>query len=207
MHITRKTNQELVVVDSIIWISVLFFCAVVPLTYQAVVQAKPKEFIVAGLFLVFGLLPLRRETVIFDAGQQQVRWKRLRVFKVATGTLPFSEIKGIGVEATSSDRRGLTYRLTILTSDKPVPMSDVYGNSDKHYESLKAEILQFLHLEDAEAPSQASPGTADDAGLRSLLSQGRKIDAIQMLRRAEKLSLIEAVQRIDQIDEKMKAAQ
>lgn len=179
----------------------------VPVTYQAAVQAKPKAFIVAGLFLLFALMLLRRETVVFDAGQQQVRWKRLRVFKVATGTLPFSEIKGIGVEATSDANRGLTYRLTILTADKPLPMSDVYGNSDKHYESLKAEILQFLHLENAEAASQANAGVADDASLRSLLSQGRKIDAIQMLRRAENLSLTEAVRRIDEIDEKMKAAQ
>jgi len=37
--------------------------------------------------------------------------------------------------------------------------------------------------------------------------QGRKIDAIELLRSGEKIGLTEAVNRVKKIDEKMKAAQ
>jgi hypothetical protein len=47
------------------------------------------------------------------------------------------------------------YRLTILTSGKPVPMSDVYNSDQQRRVSIKAEILEFLHLDDEETVSAA----------------------------------------------------
>ena len=79
--------------------------------------------------------------------RQQAEWTRRRAFSVASGTVPFSEITGIGMETTSGSRGELAYRLTILTRDKPVPMSDVYNGNRSHYESIRQEILAFLHLD------------------------------------------------------------
>jgi len=42
--------------------------------------------------------------------------------------------------------------------------------------------------------------------IRSLLRQGRKIDAISLMRSGSKISLTEAVERVEEIDKSMKAA-
>jgi hypothetical protein len=121
MHVTRKTNQELVVMDSLAWLSVLFLCGFAALAYRFYLEPSRNAVFGLGLVLLFVIIPLRRETVVFDAALQQARWKRLRTFKVASGTIPFSDITGIGIEALASGRGGATYRLAIQTADKPVP--------------------------------------------------------------------------------------
>lgn len=204
MHVTRKTNQELMVVDSLIWLSVLFLCGFAVLAYRAYLEPSTNAAMGLGLALLFVIIPLRRETVVFDAALQQARWKRLRMFKIATGAVPFSAITGIGIEALASGRGGATYRLTILTADSPVPMSDAYGNSRAHYESLQAEILEFLHLDGAKAAPAYDVG--DEASIRLLLMQGRKIEAIKLMRSTHNLGLAEAVDQVDAIAQKMKAA-
>jgi hypothetical protein len=203
MHVSRKSNQELVIVDSSIWISVFLLCVCLPVSYQTFIQGKPKGFLICGVFLLFALLFWRKETVIFDAARQQVEWNRRRLFKVANGVVPFNEITAIGTEA-SSGQHGLTYRLTILTTKESVPMSDAYGGNPNHYEALKAQIEQFLNLDPAKSPPSI---VGDEASIRSLLKQGRKVDAIQLVRTTQKISLTEAVDRVNAIDEAMKTAQ
>jgi hypothetical protein len=206
MHVTRKTNQELVVLDSSIWVSVFLLCASLFVLYRLVVQDSDKKgFWLIGLFLLFILLFWRKEVVIFDAARQQAIWTRRRLFKVATGTIPFSEITGIGMETTSADR-ALTYRLTILTLKGSTPMSDSYEGGQQKYAKLKQEIVDFLKL----GPTVDRPGRAltneidDEASVRSLLQQGRRIDAIQLVRSMQKLSLTEAHERVTAIQEQMK---
>ena len=202
MHIVRKTNQELVMVDSMVWIAVLLLSVFLVFAYQAVVQASPKGFLLVCLFFLFAIIPIRKETVVFDAARQQAEWKRLRVFKIATGVVPFNEITGIAMEAMPSDRGSNTYRLTILTRDKPVPMSDAYGNGREHYESLRQEILDFLKLDQH---GMEEPAASDDeASIRSLLMQGRKIDAIRLLRSSRNLGLAEATDQVNAIEERIK---
>ncbi len=204
MHVTRKTNQELVVVDSLVWVSVLFLCIFAGLAYRFYLEPSRNAVFGLGLILLFVVVPLRKETVVFDAASQQSRWKRLRMFKVASGWIPFSEITGIGIEALASDRGGQTYRLTLLTAGSPVPMSDAYGNSRAHYESLRSEILEFLHLDDAKAAPAYEVG--DEASVRSLLMEGRKIEAIKLLRNSRDIGLAEAKDQVDSTEEKMKSA-
>lgn len=205
MHVARKTNQELVIVDSLIWLSLpLLGLSAVP-AYQVITRGQRGPFIGFCFLLLFALISWRREVVTFDAARQEVRWHRRRAFKVADGTVPFADIKGISIDSQSADTRGnLTYRLTILTMDSPVPMSDVYAGNWARYDRLRSEILDFLHLEVSE---QSSPGLADESAIRALLMQGRKIDAIQRLRSAQQISLVEATDRVNAIGEKMKTTQ
>ena len=204
MHITRKTNTELAFVDSSIWVSVLLLCAGAATVYASVMQGKLNGLWVAALFELFAFLFWRKEVVVFDAGRQQVTWWRRRAFKAASGMVPFTEIKGIGMEANAAGEQGtLTYRLTILTDGKPVPMADVYSANRAHYEALKAEILQFLHMDIAAASTAES---ADDNSIQSLLKQGRKVDAIALVRASQHIGLTEAVDIVNRIDEKMKTA-
>lgn len=204
MHISRKTNQELVVVDSSIWVSVLLLFAGGATTYAAMMQGKPKGLWITVFFALFAFLFWRKEVVTFDAGRQQAQWWRRRAFKSASGTVLFSEITGVGIEVSAAgERNTMTYRLTILTKDKPVPMSDVYSGNRTHYEGLKTEIAKFLHVDAVGGP--AFDG-ADESSIQSLLKQGRKVDAIALVRASQHIGLAEAVDVVNRIDEKMKTA-
>lgn len=205
MRVARKTNQELVIVDSIVWLSVLLLGVSAVVAYRAITQAERGPLILLCFLLLFALVAWRREVVTFDAARQEVRWQRRRAFKAADGTIPFAEITGIDIDSQSADSRGtLTYRLTILTTGSPVPMSDVYAGNWSRYDRLRSQILEFLHFD---ASEQSSPGLADETAIRALLVQGRKIDAIQRLRSCQNISLAEAKDRVNAIDEKMKATQ
>jgi hypothetical protein len=203
IHVTRKTNTELALVDSSIWVSVLMLSAAIPVIYMSIAHGRRSGIWVTGFFALCAFLFWRKEVVVFDVAKQQATWWRRRGFKAANGVVPFGEITGIGMETSAAGEHGtLVYRLTILTSDKPVPMADVYAGNRAHYEALKAEISQFLHVENVE---MAGAGV-DDNSIQSLLKQGRKIDAIQLVRTSQKIGLTEAVDLVNEIDEKMKAA-
>jgi hypothetical protein len=211
MHALRKTNQDLAFVDSTIWLSVLLLGFSIFAAYRSYVTGSRGGFLAVGFLLLFSFLFWRREIVTFDAGRQQAEWTRRRAFAVASGTVPFSEITGIGMETTSGSHGEIMYRLTILTQDKPVPMSDVYSANQRHYESLRQEIMTFLHLDSDQAkPAQgADPvgGVDDEASVVSLLRQGRRIDAIQLVRSTQKIGLAEATDRVAHLLEKMKGTQ
>lgn len=202
MHVLRKTNQELVVIDGSIWLSVFFLCAASLITYQGVVHNMRNWWLAVGLLLLFALVMWRRETVTFDTASQQVRWVRRRAFKLASGTIAFSDMRGITIESMSTNHNVLSYRLTILTTAEPVPMSDEYGGGQAHYEALRKQILEFLGMD-----KTASPGSTDEDSIRLLLQQGRKLDAVAFVRSSYQLDLAEAVDRVNEIDQKMKATQ
>lgn len=203
MHVSRKTNTELALVDSSIWVSVLLLCAAIPVVYMSIAHGRQSGLWVTAFFVLCAFLFWRREVVVFDAAKQQATWSRRRAFKTASGAIAFSEIKGIGMESSAAGEHGtLTYRLTILTSDKPVAMSDVYAGNRPHYEALKAEISEFLHVENVEMPDAG----VDENSIQSLLKQGRKVDAIELVRANQKIGLTEAVDLVNGIEEKMKAA-
>jgi ribosomal protein L7/L12 len=90
-------------------------------------------------------------------------------------------------------------------------MSDVYNGNRSHYESIRQEILAFLHLDSEPAKSVQGDdqfgGVDDEASVVSLLKQGRRIDAIELVRSTQKLGLTEATQRVAQILERMKTTQ
>ena len=205
MHVVRKTNQQLILLDSSIWISVSLLCVSAFVAYRMVAQHNPRGLLLDGLFLLFIVLFWRKEVVVFDVATQQATWTRRRLVKVATGTIPFSEISGIGMETSSAKNGVLVYRLTILTPNGSIPMSDTYAGDQQKYQKLKQEILDFLHLESSSA-KLISDGIDDEASVRSLLQQGRRIDAIQLVRSTQNISLAEATQRVASIVEQINAS-
>jgi hypothetical protein len=212
MHVVRKTNQELVIVDSSVWVSIFLSCVTLFFLYRIIImKAGPANYLVPGFLGLFALLFWRKEVVVFDSGRQQALWNRRRLFRVASGTVPFSEISGIGMESTSAKNNVLVYRLTILSRQGPVPMSDNYAGGPQKYEKLKQEILEFLKLDSGETSSASdsslSGGTDDEASIRALLIQGRRIDAIQLVRSTQKISLTVATERVNAIYHQMKTAQ
>lgn len=211
MHALRKTNQAVVFVDSTIWLAILLSAFSLFGAYRSYVQDVRGGFLAVGFLLLCAFLFWRKEIVTFDRGREEVEWTRRRAFKVVSGTIPFSEITGIGMETTTASRGELAYRLTILTHEKPVAMSDVYSGNQGHYESIRQEILAFLHPDAGLAkPGEGADsvsGVDDEASVVSLLKQGRRIDAIQLVRSTQKISLTEATTRVAHVLEQMKVAQ
>ncbi len=204
MRMIRKTNQELVVADSSIWVSVVLLCADVGVVYRGYVMGSWQTLVLAGFLTLCAFVFWRKEVVVFDAGRQQAEWRRIRAYKLDDGVVPFSEITGIGMDTSSAKNNQLVYRLTLLTAGQPVPLSDVFRGDKQRCDSVRAEILAFLHLEGAEAVLDAR--SAHDNSIEALLRQGRKMDAIKLVRASEKIGLSEAVKIANDIDEKMKAA-
>ena len=204
MKVIRKTNQELVVADSSIWVSVMLLCVDVVFVYRGYVTGSWQALLGVGIVSLFAFLFWRKEVVTFDAGRQEAEWRRIRAYKLDEGTVPFSEITGIGMDTTSAKNNVLVYRLTMLTSAKPVPLSDVFRGDKQRCDEVRAQILEFLHLDRGEAVSSAR--NPHDNSVQALLRQGRKTDAIELVRTSERIGLSEAVKIVNDIDEKMKAA-
>jgi hypothetical protein len=204
MKVIRKTNQELVVADSSIWISVVLLCVDVVVAYRVYVTGLWGALVVVGFLTLCAFLFWRREVVVFDAGRQQAEWKRVRAHKLDEGMVPFSAITGIGLDTSTAKNNQLVYRLTMLTGDKPVPLSDVFRGDKERCDAVRAEILAFLHLDNREAVS--SGRSTHDNAIEALLRQGRKVDAIALVQASEKIGLAEAAGIVNGIDEKMKAA-
>ena len=201
MHITRRTNEELVVADSSVWLSAVFLALAAFTAYQAVALKVPNWWLCSAFLSLFAFAFWRRETVTFNVASQQVQWVRRRAFKLASGTLPFSEMRGITIETMNDTHNVPSCRLTILTTGDPIPMSDGYAGGQVYYEKLRKQILEFLNMD-----KTASPGPGDEESIRALLQQGRKVDAIAFMRTNYQLDLTEAVDRVNEIDEEMRAA-
>lgn len=206
MRILRQDAQELVVQESTQWLSYIFFAVCLPLLYRAVVVGQRGFLFTVAFFGLFAVAWLRKTTFVFDAGAQMARWKKRSPFKTSEGSIPFSEITGVGLEtcAGSSDG-GVTYRLTILKAQGATPLSDTYSSGAERHAAIREEILRFLHLDAPQTPMSGDAPLADEASIRSLLRQGRKIDAITLSRESAKIGLTEAVRRVDEIEERMKA--
>lgn len=170
------------------WIAAVLFAGSLPLLYSAAVVGNRGGYIVGGFFLLCALLGTRKSRFIFDARARIVRWQNFVVLRSSAGSLAFDNIRGIGIEAFSGDGNGLTYRLTLLTSGKSVPLSSAYGPGERKYSGLRNTIATFLKLE-----TGSQGGTFDvDASVLELVRAGRKIDAIALVRSTRKMSLLDA---------------
>jgi hypothetical protein len=159
-------------------------------------DSKRGYYATGALFLLLALPAIRKSRFVFDARERVVRWRNFLMFRTSAGSLPFDAIRGIGIEAFSSEGNGLTYRLTILTSDKPVPLSSAYSPGEEKYTNLRNTIATFLNLETGS--QEGSIGVYPS--VVELVRAGRKIAAIELLRGMQKMSLLDAKRMVDEIE-------
>ena len=156
VKIVRRTETELVVQESTLWLAALTGAAALFLVYGAIVIGKKVTLIAAGVFVIFAFLSLRKVTVVFDSVTRIASWKRFRYLKTTTANIPFDEIKDIVLESSLSDQGcRSTYRLAILTAQGSRPFSEGFGGNRDIYTSARAEILQFLNFGTSPASAQA----------------------------------------------------
>lgn len=207
MHVVRQSPTELIVRDSSVWMTILFAAIAVALVVGVGVS-QPVKLLVPAVFLLFATITARTTTFTFDGMQRTVHWSGFKPFKAGSGTILFNEIDDITVEVTSGGNGAIAYRLSLKTRQGPVPMAYSYSASRDGYAALRQQILAFLRpgLQPI-APAPHTDGIPPDLGssIRSLLIQGRKIDAIALLRTRERIGLTEAKKRIDVLGAKIKA--
>jgi hypothetical protein len=205
MHVTRQTPHELVVEDNSVWLAYVCAAAALVIIFFSIAHNKINGLLSVSLFLLFAMIADRRMTFTFDAMQRVVRWRGEKHFKVESGTIPFDDITDIGTDSWNSDA-GTCFRLTILTKDGSIPMAYVYTGRADAYAPLRQQILAFIRpgsYTPSPSPGILSRGIPADLepSIRSLLAQGRKIDAITLLRAAQQISLTEAMSRIEALDQ------
>jgi hypothetical protein len=209
MHIARHSPRELVVVDGTRWLALFFLAVAALLTFFAVTRYEYKLLFVTGFFLLFAALFTRRTTVTLDGMQRIANWRARTFLTVKSGAIPFDDITDIVLDATSGDHGSMVYRLSMVTAAGNTPMASAFATGVKHYESLRGQILEFI--KPGSSVSTSAPGILSDgipteleSSLRSMLQQGRKIDAVELLRSTRQISLTEAVARINALDEKQR---
>ncbi len=207
MYIASQSPTELVVEDSTVWLSWIFGVCAAVIMFFSVTQHQLRGLVGAALFVLFALIVELRTVFTFDATQRVVRWKNLKRFKTETGSISFDEINDIGTESLSGNSGSLTYRLTIITSTGTLPMAYSYTGHNDAYAQLRHQILAFIKPGSEQETGVTAQGIPTDLepSLRSLLDQGRKIDAIKLLQSSQKLGLSEAVKRVDLLEQSMKA--
>ena len=214
MKIVRQSPHELVVRDSSLWLSAIFIAAAVFLLYFVVVQGDRRALVAMAVTLALALVWARRSTFTFNAATQRIDYTRLRWLRTASGTIPFSDVQAIDVQTMSGENGTMIYRLALATREGAVPMSDEYSGGQKHVESLRDTIQQFVQpgasanfgvfARPAANPDAARTAALDDS-VRNLLQQGRKVDAILLVRQTEHLDLTEATFRVNHIENLIKS--
>jgi hypothetical protein len=206
MHVARQNPTEIVLQDGMMWMSLLFSTAAIAVGVAALVQARPKGLWGVALFLVFAMITARHTTVRFDALQRIATWRSRTLFKMQSGNIPFDEISDIVIDALASSTHSgdITYRLALVTGSGITPLSSSYsGGTRARFESLRQQILDVvkpgaIHL--PTGPTSAGIPANLESSVHVLLAQGRKIDAIELLRSSEHIGLTEAVQRINNLE-------
>jgi len=216
MKIVRQTPTEIVVRDSSIWISVICGAGFLFILTMTARDGNWKGMLGSSLLLVFALAWLRRSTFSFDAGAQKIRWRRLRVLRLASGEIPFSAVQDIRIDETLGSGSGANtsiYRPVIVTAGGDVPMADVYSSGYDHFVRLRKTLLAFVRGERTPEAGGGTMGSVNpdadrasrlDQSVRALLREGRKVDAILLVQREDHLDLTEATFRVNQIDSQMR---
>jgi hypothetical protein len=200
MKITRQTETDLVFEDSTYWLSTLFAGFAVLMAYAMLRSSTQRGLIGAGLLLLFAFAWLRRSTMVFDTKQRVVRWSRKRWGRTLSGSVPFDAIENVVVQNTRSENSAMTYRLALETKAETIPFCDPYsGGGQARYDAMREAALKML--------GRPSPANADglDASIRSLLHQGRTVDAVELVRASDRLTLSAARERVLQVREQISA--
>jgi hypothetical protein len=216
MKIVRQTESELVVEESSHWSTILCAATSLFFLYLAVIDGLRNGYISAALFFVFALSWLSRSTFTFDAVATTIRWKRLRSFRISTGTIHYSSVQAINLDPVSSDRGSVTtWRLNLVTTAGPVMMCNVDRAGHNRIASLRESLVQLvqptgqLEAPQPDAPPADNPDAARaaelDGSVRKLLQQGRRIDAIMLVQSTDHLDLTEATFRVNRIAHNMKS--
>ena len=198
MRIVEQSATRLVLKDRTLWISVVCFAAGAAIVYVALSQHKAANaYVSAALFLVFGLAFLQSTDVVLDCAQRNLSLNRLAVFRRTRSRYSFDDISDVQVQASpGQDFHGaVSCRLALVTREAVVPLSVSYQPDLPRHEAMRRAMLDVL-----------GHGPKPETDLvEQMVQQGRLIDAIALLRQREKLDLVTAKQRMEEMQRRWRA--
>lgn len=200
MKIRSETSMELVLGENTTWLSYPFLAAAVALFYWVCRSGHTwLGYIPGGIFLALAAGFQFENEVTFDSARRQVRRTQRRLFWVKSETIDFDTIRAILMESEDRDDQWF-YRLTMLTTNGPAPISDSFNASEWFHLDLRKKILSFLHLE-----VDDTNGALNEASIRLLLAQGKKAEAIQLLRSTKNIRAAAATQQVEAVEAQVAA--
>lgn len=201
MTAERNTDGVVVITNSTVWLSAVCGLLVGILTYAAFSSGDNRLFRPAIVMVGFAVVFLNNYIFVFDATQRTVRWQRMRFGWSRTGSMPFDAVKDVVLQSEPGKSGRPTYRLALLTAEGSMPLSSGYGDTYERCLATQSQILQLLRPGQpaAAAPPATSIAASMDSSVRTMVAQGRKIDAIKLLT-SMGMNLTEAKQRVDEIE-------
>jgi hypothetical protein len=213
MHIKSETPEKLVVVDGTLWMSIPFAFGFVYMLYKTIqYETIPRAGhqhgnhwnilapIIMGLFMWASAQQTR---FVFNAKRRRVEWHRMKNFFFSSGTIPFDDVTDIAIGTTTTDKGGKVHWLSVVTLQGERSMSNGYSGFG-NFEKMRARILEYIKGPGAGGSKAADKEVELMSSLKSLLAQGRKIEAIKLFRESEGGGLAEAKTRIDTLEAEMK---
>ena len=201
MTVQRNTEGVLVVQNSTLWLSAVFGVVGLVMIAAAFFSGDKRLAAPALVMGLFAVLCLSKYTFVFDSTQRMVRWQIMRFGRRRAGSTPFDDVKDVVLQSEPGKSGRPTYRLAMLTAEGPMPLSSGYGDTSDRCLALQSQILQLLRPGQTVAATAPATSIAAhlDSSVRTLVAQGRKIDAIKLLT-STGMNLTDAKQRADEIE-------
>jgi hypothetical protein len=199
--VKTSTPSQLVLRDRTLWISGVCFAGALVLGYRVLALHDPAGIAISALLLLgFGLVFFGATDVVFDRTAQVCRLRRISALGVVRASYRFPEIADVKVEIEPSLGHSATTmcRLALVTAAGTTPLTRSYEPSLSRYNAMRDAIVLALAAD--------LPLSAEIDPVRDLVKQGRRIDAIALLRRRDKLGLTEAHERVARLEREVAAA-
>lgn len=203
MRIKSSDDERLVIVHFPLFLAVVGFGGPValvlafsgllggiPTDWKALFCAALFSLGWAALFACF----VKRSVYDFDLLRRELVWSQRGIYGKKEGILPFDRIRSAVVHAFSSgDGTGTAYR-AVLSLDKGVfPLTSYFDRNTEDHQRVVAAINKALK-------KNIASGLEDE--ILDLAASGRRIPAIQMVRKRYGYDLVEASKFVDGLIER-----
>lgn len=199
VKVSEDSGARLVLKDQSVWIAaVCGLAALFPVSQILLGRAPTSMYILAGFFVLFALVFLRRSRIEFDKSARRVSIDKLQVFKRRSARLAFDDISDVLIETEplSAAERAPPCRLSLVTTQGALPLTDSYQSDYAHHSVMRHAILQALGRPVSDAM---------DESLRQLVRAGRSVDAVAMLRLQKKMDLTAARLKVAELEQQLRS--
>jgi hypothetical protein len=145
----------------------------------------------AGTCLLVAVVFLERSSFQFSPATRLVTWRRRWALRQRSESTPFNAIQSVLVERPIGDDGTPSRRIVLKTMDGEIPITVGYRPDGDGGVLHIASRIRALLGHDTGAPHMDN--------VRALITAGRTIDAVRVLREEEGLSLVDAKRRVEEL--------
>jgi hypothetical protein len=190
VRIVENTRSRLVLRDRTWWVSAVCFAASVILAGRSALSDATADLLVpAAISALFGFAFLHATEVSFDRIGRTCIVRRFDVVRLTRRRLRFEDISDIRIETSRFwDSDDIGCRLSIVTAATTIPLTAAYEPGLERYSAMRETLLDVLFADSPHPP-------AEDPVL-ALVTEGRIVDAVALLRMRDGSSLTDARARV-----------